>query len=198
MIRLIQYAQRIANVVLFAWPGQYRKRKLQILEEMFQLSIKALQGTNEPFWLDFGTLLGQYRHKGIIPHDIDVDVAMMEDSYEKVKELKTQMPKGLMFYDTSHKHDGPKVYFSYKGFDFDIFFYQSQESTIQCYLNTHHLNEIQKIPKDLVFPAKDVEFLGMKVGIPNNTKGYLEKMYGYIGEGGTRDKTTGLWNPPSD
>ncbi|WP_370090168.1 LicD family protein [Ekhidna sp.] len=196
MLRISQYIQRVANLVLFALPGQYRKRKLQILEQMFHLSVSALKQTGEPFWLDFGTLLGQYRSNSIIPHDIDIDVAMMKSSYEKVADLRSKMPKGLKFYDTSKNHAGPKIYFSYKGYDFDIFFYDDEGETIRQFVDAKYPNERQHIPKNLVFPLKDVQFLGEKVSVPFDSKGYLELMYGYLGTGGFRDETTGLWHPP--
>lgn len=197
MIRLSQYIKRFANVVLFAFPGQYQKRRLAILEEMYRLGVAALKQTGEPFWLDFGTLLGYYRSGGIIPHDIDIDVAMMENSYESLKSLRDKLPRGLVFYDTSSNHEGPKIYFSYKGFDFDIFFYQDLGDNIRSYVEATYPNERQPIPKSIVFPLKADHFLGVEIQVPNDTKAYLEKMYGYLGTGGTRDTTTGLWHAPT-
>lgn len=198
MMRLIQYIKRIANVVLYTLPGRYQQRRIQILEQMYQLSVDTLEKTGEPFWLDFGTLLGQYRSNGIIPHDIDIDVAMMESSYEAVTKIKSKMPKGLKFYDTSHNHAGPKIYFSYKGYDFDIFFYQDEGETIRQFVDAKYPNERQSLSKDFVFPLKEVAFLDRKVRVPFNSKKYLEKMYGYLGTGGTRDQVTGLWHGPGE
>ena len=196
LLRISQYLKRIANVVLFTFPGQYRKRKLRILEEMYRLSISVLRKSGEPFWLDFGTLLGYHRLGGIIPHDIDIDIAMMESSYEAIKALKKDMPKGLTFHDTSAKYYGPKVFFSYKGYDFDVFFYEDKEEEVRSYVETKYPNECQNIPKKLIWPLKEDHFLGERITVPSNTPGYLELIYGYLGTGGIRNPKTGLWHPP--
>jgi lipopolysaccharide cholinephosphotransferase len=36
------------------------------------------------FWLDFGSLLGYIRHKGIFPWEYDMDIGVTEDSFEKI------------------------------------------------------------------------------------------------------------------
>ena len=69
------------------------------------------------------------------------------------------MPPGLKYYDTSGNHKGPKVYFSYKGFDFDIFFYEDEGETIRSYVEADYPNERQHLPKEIVFPLKSDQFL---------------------------------------
>ena len=192
MLRTIQYLKRVANIYLTTWPGSYQKKKIQILEELYKISAETLNRTGEEFWLDFGTLLGYHREKGIIPHDIDVDFAMHEDSYQAILKLDN-LPSSLKLYDTTPKHHGPKMYFNYKGFDVDIYFYEDLGDKLKSYEKSHFPNERQEIPKNLVYPLQEVELFGVKGFIPSRTQEYLEFIYGYIGTKGTRNTQTGFW-----
>ena len=66
--------------------GELKKTKdvaMTILKSMVKIS----KENNVPMWLDFGTLIGAYRHKGYIPWDYDFDVCMLREDYKKYKSL---------------------------------------------------------------------------------------------------------------
>lgn len=50
------------------------------------------------YWLDFGTLLGAYRHKGFVPWDDDIDIGMMRQDYNKLPKLFNETTRNPDFF----------------------------------------------------------------------------------------------------
>jgi len=179
-----------------AFLSKNKNSKMQHLKVLYQHTANFLNQLNEPYWLDFGTLLGYQREGNIISHDADVDFSMMAVSFNKVLENKHLLPAGFTLHDTSFRHYGPKLYVSYKGFDADIYFFEDKNEQIRSFEKTSWKNERQWIPKKLIFPLKPASFLDLEIFVPYQSKKYLEYLYGYIGTGGHRDPVTGFWYPP--
>ncbi|MFT7036848.1 MAG: phosphorylcholine metabolism protein LicD [Cyclobacteriaceae bacterium] len=193
LTRLWQYIQRIINVYCVSLPGNYRRKKIIHLEQIYQVTNQYLKTLNVGYWLDFGTLLGYYRERNILLHDVDVDFGISEVDFEKTWTSRHLLPKGFTMYDTSHKHRGPKLFISYKGFDVDLYFYEDQGKKIASYEESKYPSDSKPLDKHLVFPIKEIEFLGSSTFIPNAPKEYLEHYYGYIGANRIRDQSTGYW-----
>lgn len=57
-----------------------RAKALQLIASVFEKH-------NLIYWLEYGTLLGAYRHKGFIPWDDDIDISMDRESYTKAVQI---------------------------------------------------------------------------------------------------------------
>lgn len=69
-------------------PASGNMRLLQrVRVKVLKLIIEIFEENGIEYWLDFGTLLGAYRHKGFIPWDDDIDIAVTRPTYHKAIEI---------------------------------------------------------------------------------------------------------------
>lgn len=71
-------------------------RRLQLAElDILKVFVAVCEKLNMPYYLMGGTLLGAVRHKGFIPWDDDVDVALTRPDYERfLREAGALLPVG--------------------------------------------------------------------------------------------------------
>lgn len=64
--------------------GGYDLKEIQhVMAEMMAAIDQVCRKNNIRYILDGGTMLGAIRHKGFIPWDDDLDIAMPRDDYER-------------------------------------------------------------------------------------------------------------------
>lgn len=84
-----------------------RDMELELLREID----RVCRRNNIQYFLSGGTMLGAVRHKGFIPWDDDVDIAMLREDYVKFKEVcKTELPKKYQYQSYTNK-DGYHYFF---------------------------------------------------------------------------------------
>lgn len=76
--------------------------------EMLRQLIVLFRENGITYYMIGGTLLGAMRHKGFIPWDDDIDLAIPREDYEKLLEIcKTKLPENFKlrtYYDDSYHH----------------------------------------------------------------------------------------------
>lgn len=78
---------------------QLRAAQLRIVE-MLKIVDNICRKHHIDYWIDAGTLLGAVRHKGFIPWDEDVDIAVKREDYKRLREiLQKELPNYLVFVD---------------------------------------------------------------------------------------------------
>lgn len=152
---------------------------------------RALSLAGCDYWLDYGTLLGAIREKGLIGHDLDLDTGMMYD------ERKPEMQDNLLnsgFKKIRQIEVNGRIAeetYQYKGLNIDVFYYSRiDEEHIRCFL----FNPVKGLTSEDTIDRygglatrmityrfiglSEYTFLGVKVGIPENYDEYLTNCYG--------------------
>ncbi len=86
-----------------------RKAQRRMLE-ILQVVDGICQKHGIPYFLDGGSLLGAVRHRGFIPWDDDLDIAVMRQDYKRLtKILKKELPANLVYQDRNTDFNYPML-----------------------------------------------------------------------------------------
>lgn len=81
---------------------QKRKKIWYIELELLKKFDEVCRKHHLTYYADYGTLLGAVRHKGFIPWDDDIDIAMFRDDYAKFQKIAPGEFKEPYFYQDSY------------------------------------------------------------------------------------------------
>ena len=109
MAKLNNYGDKSVN---------YDKKSKIAIDEIKEIEYNILcsfadfcENNNLRYFLDSGTLLGAVRHKGFIPWDDEIDVAMPRPDYERFKQLTKENDIGA-YYET-FSYDNKKTNYNF-------------------------------------------------------------------------------------
>ncbi len=199
---LLEQNRYIKRVTLFIYSSTYGKYKyykenrnfLMNAEKVLSKVDEVFNELNTNYWLDFGTLLGAYRNKDFIKHDLDLDFGAYLSEYSINTEAvfnKHGFKKIKEFLIDNGEYGREETYI-YLGVSIDIFYY-TRVNTQKAYY--HDFRPIEGLSRDLtiskigglipreitlsLYPEVGyISFLSNRHPIPEPVKQHLEDRYG--------------------
>lgn len=160
-------------------------KKLYNMMEYFD----NLCGKNKiKYWSQGGTTLGMVRNKGIIPHDDDIDVAMLQKDFDKLMKLSDKLKQDgyqIFHYTEKNIKNNPLGLNLYKmgkindeSLWIDIFIYikDKDKYIFKDKISRSSWPAEWYVEKEL-FPLKRYTFGKLKIYGPNKPKKYLDRAY---------------------
>lgn len=154
-----------------------------------------LRARGVEYALAYGTLLGWHRERRLLPHDRDVDFAAPLAAYPAIRDSGAALPPGFALHDTSHRHHGPKLYVSHRGWEADIYFLREEDGWLRSTERSLNPGETTPFPRDFFFPVQPAEFLGEPTFVPAQPVALLTHHYRYLGADAVRDPATRYFRP---
>jgi len=174
------------------YPIKYRKKKLAYKKNASEVLLAAKKALDEAglfFWLDFGVLLGAYRDKGFIKHDMDIDISLFAKDVDATKNAMTQAGfKLVRSFEVLNDPTATVLTYIYKGVTIDVVFYIEEDDLMYChffYWNDEDNYRFGGEAKPYVIKwfcpntgFTSIEFNGGEFNIPKDIVKYLTMNYG--------------------
>lgn len=135
--------------------------------------VKVLEDSGVKWCLAFGSALGLYRDKEIIPEDTDIDVAVLVDDKTDIQDLIDRLSKEFFYLRsvTRENEQHQSAFTDKSGFIFDVCFYYPYDGKWISYCDEGYwVDDFKKIEK--------IETKYGKLPFPGEIEKYLEDRYG--------------------
>lgn len=163
--------------------------------DLVSKTCQVLNANNITHWATCGTLLGMIRHKGMIPWDDDIDLAIFEENLPDLLALEDTLNRlglGLAFHS---KYDFYKIFpldgepickengeiLPWKFPFIDIFPLRKRDGkysyTGKIWYNGFKDRDFYTTDQ-LKFPLEEMEFGPLKIRVPHAPETYLQRLYG--------------------
>ena len=165
-------------------------KRSNLLKENFEDILKAIYQSNlksYDIWLDFGTLLGYYRERDFINHDLDMDFGIIIPNYADFLVVEKELlDKGFQrtkeFYFDKNLVE---LSYNYKGLNVDFILYKKDSNKISSDTIFYMTNALGNPTRYEVyhyelpfFDLQECNFKNIVVKIPSNVEEYLSNLYG--------------------
>jgi hypothetical protein len=147
------------------------------LAEILSFTTNLFDQNNIKYWLDYGTLLGQYRDGGLIERDTDVDLSITVDGLEKLESIsKIFNDEGFCFVKRNKDHWYKVRYSKFNTIHADIFIWHRKDGMM---FREHYIHSDMKKGRNFpeIWIENLVELNNFKV--PANTHEFLAFRYGF-------------------
>jgi hypothetical protein len=154
----------------------------KVVTAMLKRLTDTMDGANLTYYMSCGTLIGSYRHHGIVPWDDDVDIyARWMERHRLTAVVKRRLGKEYVLvkhrrklwklYPKRHSVVMPGKRWKYPFID--IFFVSEDRSSVwdNVYDGKH------RFPRSTVYPLRRRPFMEMWLWAPNDAEGYLRAKY---------------------
>ena len=141
-------------------------------------TVEILNDLGLYWWLEAGTCLGAIREKDFIEHDTDIDIGVL--GLQMKDELAIEMVKrGFVFhYIYGTKYNGYEMSFIRGGIKVDVFYFYKNDGIIYTSIWNKQEQIILDFPAKLFNDLREIDFLGLRVRVPNPPEEYLTIRYG--------------------
>lgn len=162
-------------------------RKLQSIQlEILEYFDKVARENNIYYYLVFGTLIGAVRHQGFIPWDVDIDISLMREDYEKIVNILRDNEKESPFFvrlpgEKNHKSPHALLYLKETklGF-FDYMYNKNSKYPKEIYIDIFPIDIISENQKKQGKQIKKIKQIRNAILIKNPTYYKPNRLYKFL------------------